>query len=143
MPLLGIVGTPFILLQTGLDRATDYWSWGSHDITNESIRKELKHMKHNAEQYGTPWNNMVYQKKISLSEHYQTGKSNSCRALYHVPSLHCRTGRPSTCYRCLPSCPLHHSPPQTGRPCPQHPCCCQKCDWVLHACFLPGHTGMC
>ena len=39
MPLLGIVGTPFILLQAGLDQATDYWSWGSHDITDKLIRR--------------------------------------------------------------------------------------------------------
>ena len=115
MPLLGIVGTPFILLQTGLDQAMDYWSWGSHDITNESIRKELEHTKHKAEQYGMPWNNVAYQKKISLSEHYQTGKSNSRRALHHVPSLYYRTGRPSTCYRCLPSCLLQHDRREKAR----------------------------
>ena len=39
MPLLGTVGTPFILLQAGLDQAIDYWSWGSHNSTNESIRR--------------------------------------------------------------------------------------------------------
>ena len=27
MPLLGVVDTPFILLQVRLDQATDYWPW--------------------------------------------------------------------------------------------------------------------
>ena len=49
---------------------------------------------------------MAYQ-KISPSEHYQTRKSNSRRALHHVPSLHRRTDRPNTRCRCLPSCLLH------------------------------------
>ena len=114
----------------------------SHDVMNKSYRRGPEHIKHEAEQYGTPWNNMAYQ-KISPSEHYQTGKSDNHRALYHVPFLHRNTGRPSTCYRCLPSCLLHHSLPQTGCPCLRRPCCCWKRNWVLHMCSLPRCTGLC
>ena len=113
----------------------------NHDVTNESYRGGQNTIKHKAEQYGMPWN-MVYQ-KISPSERYQKGKSNSHRALHHVPFLHRKTGKPNTHCRCPPSCLSHHSPPQTGRPHPRCPSCCQKHDWVLHMCSLPGRAGMC
>jgi len=88
----------------------------NHDVTNESYRGGQNTIKHEAEQYGTPWNNAACQ-KISPSERYQTGKSNNHRALHHVPSLCHRTGRPSTHYRCLLSCPLQTSPTHNIGPC--------------------------
>ena len=79
--LLGAVGTPFILLQAGLDQAMNYWSWGGHDITNESYRRGQNMVEH----FRTIQNTME-QHSVSQNQFIKTLPDNKVKQSHIPPS---------------------------------------------------------